>query len=803
MAEYISHPLIKDKSIERRSYQVSVAATALMRNTLVVLPTGLGKTIVAAFVIGSRLHNAGGRAVFLAPTKPLVEQHAVFLRRVLNLDPEEIISLSGETPPEKRVEMWNSASIIVSTPQVVENDIIAGRIDLQDVTHLTIDEAHRAVGNYAYVFITRNYFQQSENPLVLAITASPGSDVERIQEVMENLGIEDIEIRTDFDEDVKPYVQEKEIQWIKVDMPPELKKVRQLFQDVLKSRYKRLRDLDIDLDIENASKKELLAIQETLQAEAVESGDSRYYEAVSIVAEVMKIMHAVELIETQGLDSLKQYLKKLMSEARSRGSSKAARKVAQDTTFRTAVMKASSCKVNHPKLQKLKEFVSEELKENPDSRIIVFSNFRDTAELLSKELEKMEGVSVSKFIGQARRANEKGMGQKQQIEILDRFREGEINVLVSTSVGEEGLDIPATDLVIFFEAIPSEIRAIQRRGRTGRSRKGKIIVLLTKGTRDEGYYWSSFRKERSMFSQLYQLRDTLVRRVQANQSQSQSHSLSPHQRNLQDFSTSQGAQLDQQGEVEFSRTPSIQVYADSREAKSGVVKKLFDMGVGINTGNLEVADYVLSDRVAVERKSVDDFIESLIKKEKLFNQLFRLKRSYYKPILLIEGDNIYKRAVNPNAVRGALAAITIDMGIPILFTRSPDETADMLASIASREQKYKHREASPHADKSKRSLQEQQEYVVAAISNIGPVIAKNLLEHFGTVEAIVNASEEELVKVSNVGKKTAERIKELLTTPYEESEGEYSYNEEYGGYESQGNQSESKLESQPQNQSES
>ncbi|MFP3908402.1 MAG: DEAD/DEAH box helicase [Archaeoglobaceae archaeon] len=798
MAEYISHPLIKDKSIERRSYQVSVAATALMRNTLVVLPTGLGKTIVAAFVIGSRLHNAGGRAVFLAPTKPLVEQHAVFLRRVLDLDPEKIISLSGETPPEKRVELWSSASIIVSTPQVVENDIIAGRIDLRHVTHLTIDEAHRAVGNYAYVFITRRYLEQSETPLILAITASPGSDVERIQEVMENLGIEEIEIRTEFDEDVKPYVHQKDIQWVKVDMPPELKKVRQLFQDVLKSRYKRLRDLDIDLDIENSSKKELLAIQETIQAEAVETGDSRYYEAVSIVAEVMKIMHAVELIETQGLDSLKQYLKKLMAEARSKGSSKAARRVAQDTTFRTAIMKASGCKVDHPKLQKLKEFVREELKENPDSRIIVFSNFRDTAELLSKELEKMEEVSVSKFIGQASRVNEKGMGQKQQIEILDRFREGEINVLVSTSVGEEGLDIPATDLVIFFEAVPSEIRAIQRRGRTGRARKGKIVVLLTKGTRDEGYYWSSFRKERSMFSQLYQLRDTLVRRVKAqSQSNQSAQPLPPHQRNLQDFSTSQGVQVDQEGENGFFRVPSIQVYADSREAKSGVVKKLFDMGIGINTGNLEVADYVLSDRVAVERKSVDDFIESLIKKEKLFNQLFSLKRSYQKPILLLEGDSIYKRAVSPNAVRGALAAITIDMGIPMLFTRTPDETAYMLAAIASREQKLKHRKASPHADKSKRSLQEQQEYLVASISNIGPVIARNLLEHFGTIENIVNASEKELIKVPNVGKKTAEKIKELLTTPYDESEGEYSNDEEYTGYESK---SESQPERQPQDQ---
>ncbi|HID43527.1 MAG TPA: DEAD/DEAH box helicase [Archaeoglobaceae archaeon] len=741
MPEYISHPLIKEKIIERRSYQVSIAATVLMHNTLVILPTGLGKTVVAAFVIASRLHNADGKVLFLAPTRPLVEQHTEFLRKVLNIESEKIISLSGEVSPEKRAEMYDNAVIIVSTPQVIENDIIAGRISLENFVHITFDEAHRAVGNYAYVFIAKKFLEESKDPLILAITASPGSDVERIQEVVDNLGIEEIEIRTEFDRDVKPYIHEKDIEWIKVEMPAELREIRQKFFDALKMRYERLKKLDIvNLDIEHASKKELLAIQEAMQSEAAERRDSRYYDAVSILAEIMKILHAVELIETQGLDALKHYLKRLMTESRSRGSSKASRKVADDVVFRNAVLKAFEYRLEHPKLQKLKEIVKNEIERNPDSRIIVFTNFRDTAEMLSNELNKIEGLKVSKFIGQASRVNEKGMQQKQQVEVLNKFREGEINVLVSTSVGEEGLDIPATDLVVFYEAVPSEIRAIQRRGRTGRARKGRIAVLMTKGTRDEGYYYTSLRKEKMMYSKLYELKESLSGKIK-----------SFRQKNLEDFIQD-----------------SLRIYADSRESRSGVVKKLHDMGIQITTGNLDVADYVVSDRVAVERKTVNDFVESLIKKDKLFNQLFRMKKTYIKPVLIIEGDGLYRRNVHPNAIRGALAAITIDFGIPILFTANAEETAEMIASIAAREQKLKQREVSLHSDKLKRSLKEQQEYLVASISNIGPVIAKNLLKHFNTIERIAIATEEELVKVPKIGKKTAEKIRKLMTAPYNE-----------------------------------
>ncbi len=745
--EFVHHPLIKERAVERRSYQIAIAATALMHNTLVILPTGLGKTVVALLVIASRLHNKDGRVLMLAPTKPLVEQHAEFFRRTLKIPPNRIVALSGEIPPEKRVQLWKNAKVVVSTPQVVENDLIAGRITLEDVVHITFDEAHRAVGNYSYVFIAKTYFKQAKDPLVLALTASPGSDIERIREVVENLHIEEIEIRTEFDPDVRPYVHEKKIEWIKVDMPKELEEVREAFRKCLELRFKRLEGLGIAVN-PNMTKKELLALQEALQSEAVETKDQRLFEALSVLAEVLKIQHGIELIETQGLDALKHYLKRLVVEAKSKGGSKAAKSIIIDPTFRKAVVKALKCEVDHPKLEKLKEIVRDQLAKNLDSRIIVFTNFRDTAEVLAKELQKI-GIRAVRFVGQANRAEDRGMKQREQIETLEQFRAGSINVLVATSVGEEGLDIPETDLVVFYEAVPSEIRAIQRKGRTGRAREGRIVVLVTKGTRDEAYYWISLRKERMMFERLYELKEQLRRTLKRQESL-----------------TTSAKPEEQKSLTEFSR--AVVIYVDSREMKSEVVKRLYEMGVAVRVQNLDVGDYVLSDRVAVERKTVDDFVDSIISRN-IFDQLLRLKKAYLKPILIIEGDGIYKR-LNPNAIRGALATIAVDFGIPIIQTANAEETAEILALIARREQEGKDRDVSPHVGKTKKTLKEQQEYVVSAISDIGPVLARNLLEYFQTIERIATASEEELMKVPKIGRKIARKIRTLMTTPYSEAD---------------------------------
>jgi len=727
--EYVTHPLIRENTIERRMYQISIATTALTKNTLVVIPTGLGKTTIAALVIASRLLNEDGKVLFLAPTKPLVEQHARFLKKVLKV--EEIVSLTGEVSPEKRKEMWERARIIVSTPQVIENDILTGRISLEDVILLVFDEAHRAVGNYAYVFIAREYMKTAKK-LILAMTASPGSDPERIMEVIQNLGIEAIEVRTEWDDDVAPYVGKKRIEWIKVEIPEEMKEVKEKLEDCVKTRLNRLREMGIEVP-ESSSKRDLLALQDAIQAEAA-GGNSEMFEALSILAEILKLQHAIELIETQGVRAVKSYLKKLVREAMSRGGSKAAKSIVNDPNFKKAVVALSKCGTEHPKLEKLKEILREQFEKNPDSRIMVFTNYRDSAEMLVNELSAM--FPVAKFVGQASRDNDKGMRQKEQIETIEKFRNGEYKVLVATSVGEEGLDIPATDLVVFYEAVPSEIRAIQRKGRTGRGREGRIVVLVAKGTRDEAYYYSSMRKEKMMYDKILEIK----RQIGGKQS-------------------SLG---------EFTLPAGVKVVVDSRELRSEVVKYLREIGASIEVRNLEVADYVVSDRVAVERKTVEDFLNSVIQ-NRLFMQIAKLKSAYSRAVIIIEGENLYMGGVHPNAVRGAIASLIVDFGVSVLRTSSSRETAELIFALARREQEEKRRDVVEHTAKTKRTLKEEQEYIVSSISNVGSVIAKNLLEYFQTIEKIATADEEELAKVPKVGRKIAKRIRRIMTTPYSEA----------------------------------
>lgn len=752
MPEYITHPLIRENTVERRAYQIAIAATALIYNTLVVLPTGLGKTVVALLVIASRLHNEGGKVLVLAPTKPLVEQHANFFKRTMRLNDDEIVALSGEIKPEKRVELWRKARIVVSTPQVVENDLVTDRISLEDVVHVTFDEAHRAVGDYAYVYIADTYFRQAKKPLVLGMTASPGSDSERIREVIRNLRVEAIEVRTESDEDVKPYVHERNIQWIKVDMPRELKEIRDLMNKMIDRRMKKLEKLGIR--VEGLSKKDLLALQESIQVQAVENGDDGLFEAISVLAEVLKLYHGLELIEAEGVEALKEYLRKLVNEAKSKGGSKASRSVVSDPSFKDLLAKISLCRKEHPKLYMLLEIIEKQLKEKPDSRIIIFTNFRDTVEAITSTLRKF-GIKAEKFIGQAKRGDKKGMTQKEQIETLERFRSGETQIIVATSVGEEGLDIPNTDLVVFYEAVPSEIRAIQRKGRTGRAREGKIVVLVTKGTRDEAFYWASVKKEKSMYAKIYELKDELMKNV-ARKDWFNVESTMKHEQT-------------HKSKVETSKFSGIKIYVDSRESHSGIAKKLKKMGVDVVVQNLNVGDYVLSDRVVVDRKTDRDFVDSLIKKDReFFTQLANLKSSYQKPLLIIEGENIYR--INPSAVIGAIATIAVDFGIPVIQTKNPEETAEYLATIAKREQTIRKRMPVLHDGKTKKSLKEMQEYVVSSMSSIGPVTAKCLLDHFQTIEKLVTASEDELVKAPNVGRKTAKKIRRLVTTPYREAE---------------------------------
>jgi Fanconi anemia group M protein len=213
----------------------------------------------------------------------------------------------------------------------------------------------------------------------------------------------------------------------------------------------------------------------------------------------------------------------------------------------------------------------------------------------------------------------------------------------------------------------------------------------------------------------------------------------------------------------------IHVLVDRREMRSAVAKELERLGTSIELKTLQVGDYVLSDRVCVERKTTDDFLSTLVDGQRdLFGQLSDLRRSFDRPILVVEGSGLYtKRRVHPNAIRGALGSIAVDFGLPIIPTESAEDTAAFLYAVAKREQEGGRHSPAMHGRKSSLTLKEQQEYLISSVSNIGPVVAKRLLRHFGSVQNVINAPPKDLMAVPGIGPKTATRIREVVGSRYD------------------------------------
>lgn len=738
-----------------------------MYNTLVVLPTGLGKTAIAMMLIAHRLSQyKESKCLVLAPTRPLVDQHTKTIQTHIPSFAEKLATFTGTVAPEKRAEQWKTAQIIISTPQGLENDVINNKIDLREVSCLVIDEAHRAVGDYSYVWLAQQYQQYSRYPRILALTASPGSELEKIQEVITNLGIEKIEVRTENDTDVAPYMQEVTLKWIHVELPEEFRILQKYLKECLKTKIEELKKWKYTNNfLSGENKTELLKLQAQLQGEIAQGNrDIGVLKSISLAAEAMKVQHAIELAETQALEPLNYYFENLMKQART-SNVKAVQNLVADLNFRSAYIKTKSLlekHAEHPKLLKLKETVLEKFEaalktEYMDYKMIIFTQYRDTGEKIVELLNNLilsnqQPATAKLFVGQAKK-RVSGLSQKEQQAMLEDFRDGKFNILVSSSVGEEGLDIPQVDTVIFYEPIPSAIRHIQRKGRTGRHGEGEVLILVTKGTRDEGYRWSSHHKEKKMYRHLAELRKKLV------------------------FGQVRGEKDKETPLTEYipytksKEEKKYTVFVDYREKGSLAIKELLSLGIDIRLQQIEVGDFLLSSRCAAEFKSVLDFVDSLID-GRLLQQAKELKKQYGRPLFIIEGlEDIYSvRNVHPNAIRGMLAALTVDFGIPILQTKSAKETAALLAQIAKREQETEIRGVSLHGDRKPMTLKEKQEYLITAFPGIGPSLAKPLLKEFKTIKNLVNASEEELKKIQQIGDKKAKQIKEVIDAEWKEFE---------------------------------
>ncbi len=438
----------------------------------------------------------------------------------------------------------------------------------------------------------------------------------------------------------------------------------------------------------------------------------------------------------------------------------------------------------HPKFRKAHTYVAQTLVDGGE-RIIVFTESRDTAETLTEFFG--QHFDARRFVGQGDKEGSDGMTQNEQQEALDNFRAGEFEVLVSTSVAEEGLDVPEVDLVLFYEPVPTAVRSIQRKGRTGRQAQGQVVVLLAEDTRDEAYFWISKRREDEMEEELRELKGVATE-VEEELDKSQqtlgdfggegrdevSHGLQEFDTREAESDTKEKNADEMEGVVATARkrdnSENVEIVADQRELDANIARDLSAReGVDVRLETLAVGDYVLSDRVVVERKSVADFLDTLVGGDRsVFEQVGDMSRHYARPIVIIEGEGLYEqRNVHPNAIRGALSSLAIDFGASVLRTEDEKDTTDLLEVIATREQEVSEREVSVHGDKHAKTLPEQQEYVVGSIADIGPVTARSLLETFGTVQAVMTAGKDELMEADGVGEITADRIREVVSEEYD------------------------------------
>lgn len=759
MVHYIDHPLIKSNAIEARLYQQVLAADVLKKgNTMIVAPTALGKTIVATLVAADRLEKVkNSKILVLAPSKPLAIQHESTFKEFLTVP---CSSITGAVKTDERVKRWEESQIICATPQTVESDLLKGRYSLKDVSLVVFDECHHGVGSYSYVYLASRYVKESKFNLILGLTASPGSDKEKIKEVCDNLYIQSIVVKTEEDNDVRPYFNPVAIDWVRVKMSSELEKIKTHVDKALKIRLKGLKNMGVIRTV-SVNKLDILKARGRVQSAIARSVNPKKecFQAISILSAVINIQHSQELIETQGVVTFNKYVARLRKKK-----TKAAKSLIQDPNFGKAIYLAREAEkhgLEHPKLKKVTDIIKKELGQNgqtklqsdryvkdadqKSSKIMVFTQYRDSLEMIHQKLEK-EGIKSAKFFGQASRDGEKGLTQKEQKEIIKAFKIGEYDVLLSTSVAEEGIDIPAVDLVILYEPVPSEVRMIQRRGRTGRKRSGRVKVLITNGTRDEGYYWASVNKERRM---KHQLIDPDV---------------------LEELNSNAIERMENEKRVKvLDPTPKKEelpvVFADTREGNSKVIRHLSEMEIDVKVQAMAVGDYQVSDEVVIERKTAKDFVDSIVDK-RLFKQARSLMEEFKRPLIILEGDDLYNGMINPNAIRGSIASIALDFGISIIPTRNAQDTAAMIKRIAIREQSGEKTPIQIRTDKKPVNLWEQQLFIIESLPNIGPVNAKNLLEHFGTVANIINASESQLQEVEGIGKKTAANIRKVVDSKY-------------------------------------
>eukprot|EP01032_Pedospumella_encystans_P009852 gene9852-11566_t len=504
----------KSDSFAIRDYQVDICKHALFLNTLVCLPTGLGKTLIAAVVMYNYYRwFPTGKVIFLAPTKPLVNQQINACHDIMGIPEEDIAHLEGSVVAAKRETLWTEKRVFFCTPQTLMNDLTNGRCNPKSIVCIVIDEAHRATGQYAYTTAIQEISMHSANFLVLALSATPGSDARKVQAVISNLLISHIELRSEDDPELQPYTHQRQIDIVVCEQGAYngIQAVRKLLNDLMERHVYKLAEFGI-VQCDSVNQLNFLHVQEAEDAMRTAWVDGVYdaevlHELSTAVDEMAALLRCRKALCDEGLKALLELLNSMKThhlECVSRGSVQASHSIVSTELFaRTvdllhrAVLDPKYLEKRQPKLNKLKEILSDHFgrhgRAGSSTRALVFSQLRSTVHEIKTEISDVPGIKAHEFVGQGTAKStstytdadpdysNKGLTQADQARILQSFNVGQYNVLVATSIAEEGLDIAEVDLIVLFESVASPIRLVQRCGRTGRKRSGKVVMLVSQG----------------------------------------------------------------------------------------------------------------------------------------------------------------------------------------------------------------------------------------------------------------------------------------------------------------------------------
>lgn len=508
-----------------RDYQFNIVRSALFHNVLVTLPTGLGKTFIASAVMLNYMRwFPKSKLIFMAPTRPLVAQQIKACCGTAGI-PTSSVAILLEKTKKNREAIWAEKLVFFTTPQVVENDLCLGIVNPKLISLLVIDEAHRAKGNYAYNNVVKFVSRFSSSFRVLALTATPASDVDGVQEIVLNLGISKIEVRTEHSIDTFKYLKKKDVERFTVGQSADIQHAVKLLCEAAQPI------------LTVANQRKIYEVQDPARINAFTAMDAQRKVRMNpampeglkwsnffILLLLMTVGQCLRRLNVYGLRSFYSYFNEKHLEFTTKHAKKKSKnqmainfyhneKILELMSFCNKLL-GDPTYLGHPKLDLVISKVTRffETTENANSRVIIFTEYRESALDIVRCIEQTgSGLRPHIFIGQAKekdrfdesqltktktkgrkkstpndaegtsseKAQAKGMSQKMQKEIIEKFKDGEFNILVATSIGEEGLDIGEVDLIVCYDSTSSPIKNVQRMGRTGRSRDGRVVMLFS------------------------------------------------------------------------------------------------------------------------------------------------------------------------------------------------------------------------------------------------------------------------------------------------------------------------------------